>query len=542
MYIPLLPPSCPRSNSSLFKSGFNFQSLGVGGLDKEFGDIFRRVFASRICPPQLVEELGIQHVRGMLLYGPPGCGKTLIARQLGKALNAKEPKIVKGPDVLSKFVGESEANIRKLFEDADAEQAARGDDSDLHIIIMDEMDAICKRRGSTRDGTGVHDSIVNQLLSKIDGVDVLNNILLIGMTNRLDMIDDALTRPGRLEVKVEIGLPDVAGRAQILQIHTTELQKFKRMSDDVRLDELAELTKNFTGAEIAGAVRSAKAFALARETDIQDLGKSIDPRKVIVTMDDFERAVSETTPAFGVQDDELKVYYRNGMFHYGEDFEAVYNTVQRLINQVRNSEKTPLMSCLVSGAAGSGKSAFIAKLAADSQFPLVKRIGADTLVGYGEQAKAGRIVDIFEDAYKSPLSIILLDDLERLLEYVPIGHRFSNIVLQTLLVLINRPPPKTTRRLMILATTSAGGVLGEMGLHDVFNVHLKLPFVMPGAQMRMVLDASDQVMDQHLDAVTELLTDPVGIKRLLMLVEMARTEDGEITPDNFAVCLSELGM
>ena len=107
--------------------------------------------------------------------------------------------------------------MRKLFEDAELEMKERGDDSDLHIIIFDEIDSVCKQRGSGGAGsTGVGDTVVNQMLSKIDGVNALNNILLIGMTNRKDMIDDALLRPGRLEVHVEISLPDEAGRVQIL--------------------------------------------------------------------------------------------------------------------------------------------------------------------------------------------------------------------------------------------------------------------------------------------------------------------------------------
>ena len=108
-------------------------------------------------------------------------------------------------------MGGSEQKIRDLFADAEAEQKSEGGNSMLHIVIFDEFDAICKARGSSNDNTGVSDSIVNQLLSKIDGVDSLNNILIIGMTNRKDMIDDAILRPGRLEVHVEIGLPDEAG-------------------------------------------------------------------------------------------------------------------------------------------------------------------------------------------------------------------------------------------------------------------------------------------------------------------------------------------
>jgi vesicle-fusing ATPase len=145
---------------------------------------------------------------------------------------------------------------------------AKGDESGLHIIIFDELDAICKQRGSTNNGTGVGDSIVNQLLSKLDGVDQLNNILIIGMTNRLDMIDEALTRPGRLEVHMEISLPDEKGRLQILTIHTAKMRDNGVMDRDVNLPELAAITKNFSGAEIGGLVKSATSFAFNRHVKV----------------------------------------------------------------------------------------------------------------------------------------------------------------------------------------------------------------------------------------------------------------------------------
>ena len=189
---------------SIINPNWDFSTMGIGGLDEEFNAIFRRAFASRVFPPEIMEQLGCSHVKGILLHGPPGTGKTLMARQIGKMLNAKEPKIVNGPEIFNKFIGESEANIRKLFEEAEDDERRLGVNSPLHIIIFDEIDAICKKRGSEHGMSGVNDTVVNQLLSKIDGVDRLNNILVIGMTNRPDMIDDALTRPGRLEVQVRV--------------------------------------------------------------------------------------------------------------------------------------------------------------------------------------------------------------------------------------------------------------------------------------------------------------------------------------------------
>merc|ERR1719356_731794 len=150
---------------SIFRPDFSFEELGIGGLSKEFGNIFRRAFASRVFPPHVVRDLGINHVRGMLLYGPPGTGKTLIARQLAKFLRAAEPKIVNGPELRNKYVGQGEENIRNLFADAEREYKQQGDNSQLHVIICDEFDSMCKSRGTASDSTGTNDSMVNHRLS-----------------------------------------------------------------------------------------------------------------------------------------------------------------------------------------------------------------------------------------------------------------------------------------------------------------------------------------------------------------------------------------
>ncbi|CAK0803094.1 unnamed protein product [Prorocentrum cordatum] len=268
---------------SIFRPDFNFEELGIGGLSKEFGNIFRRAFASRVFPPHIVRDLGINHVRGMLLYGPPGTGKTLIARQLAKFLKAAEPKIVNGPEMMNKYVGQSEENIRNLFADAEKEYKQQGDNSQLHVIICDEFDSMCKARGSTGDSTGTNDSMVNQLLSKIDGVDSLNNILLIGMTNRIDLIDEAVLRPGRLEVHVEINLPDENGRVEILNIHTKTARAKGYLDSAVSIPALAAKTKNFSGAELEGFVRAATSYAMNKRVNFQDVAKSKDMGSVLVT-------------------------------------------------------------------------------------------------------------------------------------------------------------------------------------------------------------------------------------------------------------------
>lgn len=123
------------------------ESLGIGGLDEELTNLFRRAFASRRLPHTIIEKYGIKHVKGILLYGPPGTGKTLIARQLAKSLKAKTLNIVNGPEVFSKYVGESEENVRKLFLPAREDEKKYGDESPIHVVVFDEIDAICRQRG-----------------------------------------------------------------------------------------------------------------------------------------------------------------------------------------------------------------------------------------------------------------------------------------------------------------------------------------------------------------------------------------------------------
>uniref|UniRef100_A0A7S2MX11 Vesicle-fusing ATPase n=1 Tax=Helicotheca tamesis TaxID=374047 RepID=A0A7S2MX11_9STRA len=531
--------------SNIFLKDFDFEKLGIGGLDSEFNEIFRRAFASRIWPAHIIKQMGINHVRGMLLYGPPGCGKTLIARQIGKVLNAREPKIVNGPEILDKYVGGSEEKVRELFAEAEKEQLEAGDHSMLHIIILDEMDAICKSRGTVRDGTGVSDSVVNQLLSKIDGVDSLNNILLIGMTNRKDMIDDALLRPGRLEVHVEIGLPDTKGRMQILGIHTNNMREANRLQPEVikRLDEIAERTKNFSGAEIEGLVKAATSFALTRCVDVKDLSKAPDEKNLILRFDDFDRALNDVQPKFGAKSQELKALYRNGFVPYGDEFDMLMGTMDRLVEQVRASEKTPLMSVLLHGPPASGKTAVTAKVAVSSGYPFVRMISADEMIGYSEMSKCQTIHKVFLDSYKSPLSLIFIDDIERIIDYVPIGPRFSNTVLQTLLVLLKKVPPDNGRKLLIIGTTSCPHLLEDLGLVQAFSVQQAVPLLEEPSQIEEVLRVAAHLSEHDAESISKAITKPIGIKTLLMVAEMAQqgSPKGQVDVNIFLECLHTVG-
>merc|ERR1719464_1350820 len=399
---------------SIINPDWDFTKMGVGGLDIEFNAIFRRAFASRVFPPEVMEQLGCKHVKGILLYGPPGTGKTLMARQIGQMLNSREPKIVNGPEILDKYVGESEANIRKLFAEAEEEEVRMGPLSGLHIIIFDEIDAICKARGSTGSSSGVNDTVVNQLLSKIDVVNQLNNILIIGMTNRLDMIDDALTRPGRLEVKIEIGLPKEQGRAAILNIHTQKMKANGKLSKDVDLNELAKLTKNFSGAELSGLVRASQAGALNR---LVKAGKTveIDPdaaEKLMITRADFLYSLeNDVKPAFGASQEKLQDFLSGGIIVWGNPVQDILEDGRLLLQQAAGSDGSGLVSIMLEGAPNAGKTALAAQLALNSGFPFVKICSPDDMVGFTESAKCMMIRKIFDDAYRSSNSCIVVGSL-----------------------------------------------------------------------------------------------------------------------------------
>ena len=265
----------------------------------------------------------------------------------------------------------------------------------------------------------------------MDGVDQLNNILIIGMTNRIDMIDEALLRPGRLEVHMEISLPDEHGRHQILNIHTFKMRTNGLMDDDVDLAELASLTKNFSGAEIGGLIKSATSYAFNRHVKVGTMaGISDDVENLHVNRTDFMRALDEVHPAFGVSEEELQQVIQSGIIHYDtivdvcprQYFYSLLTLFQELlksgmlfVEQVRSSVRTPLVSILLHGPPGSGKTALGASIAQASGFPFIKLISPDSMVGFSEAQKVSTITKVFSDSYKSPLSVVVVDNIERLI-------------------------------------------------------------------------------------------------------------------------------
>ncbi|XP_018009113.1 vesicle-fusing ATPase 1-like isoform X1 [Hyalella azteca] len=515
-----------QSHTSLFAADWDFQKMGIGGLDEQFVQILRRAFASRVFPPEVVDTMGIKHVKGILLYGPPGTGKTLMARQIGKMLNAREPKIVNGPEILDKYVGESEANVRRLFAEAEEEEKRMGPNSGLHIIIFDEIDAICKQRGSVAGNTGVNDTVVNQLLSKIDGVEQLNNILVIGMTNRKDMMDEALMRPGRLEIQVEISLPNEKGRFDILKIKTNKMATHGKLDPDVDIAELAALTKNFSGAELEGLVKAASSSALKRYIHLGNQIK-VDPDaidKLKVTRADFIYSLeNDVKPSLGTSDEALNEFIERGIISWGHTRDLLERGLM-FVKQARSPETSNRLCLLLEGAPTAGTSALAAYLAKNSDFPFVKVITSSEMVGYTESSKCLRIKKMFDDAYRSELSCIFMNDLEQLMGYSPIGPRYQSIVLDAMYSLLSSSPPKG-RKLLVICTSKRREVLEELGLLPMFTAVLRVPYIREVEDVRMVLEESQAMSSAEVDEVCRHITHGevfVGVKKLLGLLDTMR--------------------
>ena len=241
----------------------------VGGLDAS-REKLREGIELPLKHPEAFKRLGIRPAKGFLLYGPPGTGKTVLAKATAREAQATFIS-VKSSDLLSKWYGESEQQIARLF--ARARQVAPT------VIFIDELDSLVPARGAGMGEPQVTERVVNTILSEMDGLEELNNVVVIGATNRPNLIDPALLRPGRFDELIYVGPPDANGRAQILKIHTAKMP----LAKDVDLAVLAQRSDRFTGADLEDLVRRAGLTALRRGLD-----------EKTVTMADFEAALKET--------------------------------------------------------------------------------------------------------------------------------------------------------------------------------------------------------------------------------------------------------
>jgi len=375
----------------------------IGGCRKQLA-LIKEMVELPIRHPQLFKAIGIKPPRGVLLYGPPGTGKTMIARAVANETGAFF-FLINGPEVMSKMAGESESNLRKAFEEADKNAPS--------IIFIDEIDSIAPKREKTNGE--VEKRIVSQLLTLMDGLKQRSQVIVMAATNRPNSIDPALRRFGRFDREVDIGIPDTTGRLEILQIHTKKM----KLHDDVRLDELAQDTHGFVGADI-GQLCSEAAYQQIREKmDLFDLeDDTIDVEvldQLAVTMDNFRFAKEKTNPS-AIR--EVSVEIPNVTW---EDVGGLEETKAELREMVQYPVEHPEMfqyfgmaaskGVLFYGPPGCGKTLLAKAIANECQANFISIKGPELLtMWFGESESNVR--DIFDKARSAAPCVLFFDELD----------------------------------------------------------------------------------------------------------------------------------
>ncbi|WP_440948134.1 CDC48 family AAA ATPase [Methanosarcina sp. T3] len=377
----------------------------LGGLKDAISKV-REMIELPLKHPELFDRLGIDAPKGILLQGPPGTGKTLLAKAVANESDAYFISI-NGPEIMSKYYGESERAIREIFEDAEKNAPA--------IIFLDEIDSIAPKRAEV---TGeVERRVVAQLLSLMDGLKTRKNVIVIGATNRPEALDIALRRPGRFDREIELRVPDTEGRLEIFQIHTRGMP----LAENVDLMDFAQITYGFVGADIAALCREAAMSALRRILPEINLNEPEIPKKVLddlqVTREDFENALKDVQPS-AIR--EILIEVPNVSWEDVGGLDRVKELLKEVVEwPLKNPEsyrdigvEAP-KGVLLYGPPGTGKTLLAKAIAHESDANFITAKGSDLLSKwYGESEK--RIAEVFTRARQVAPSIIFLDELDSL--------------------------------------------------------------------------------------------------------------------------------
>ncbi|AMK13080.1 AAA family ATPase CDC48 subfamily protein [methanogenic archaeon mixed culture ISO4-G1] len=389
----------PAANGDVPKVSYD----DIGGL----GDAVKKIREMVELPlrhPELFKRLGVEAPKGVLLHGPPGTGKTMLAKAVAGETSSNFISIG-GPEIVSKFYGESEGKLREIFKEAEENSPS--------IIFIDEIDSIAPKRDEV---SGEEERrIVAQLLSLMDGLNSRGKVVVIGATNRPNAIDEALRRPGRFDREIEIGIPDRDGRYEILQIHTRGMP----LADDVDLNWLADKTHGYAGADISALTKEAAMAALRRVLPDVDLEAEEIPREVLnnilVTKDDFKNALKDMQPSTMR---EVLIEKPNVKW---EDIGALESAKQELKEAVEwplkfgkvfeHMNAKPPKGILLYGPPGTGKTLLAKAVATESEANFISVKGPEFLNKWvGESEKAVR--ETFRKARQASPCVIFMDEID----------------------------------------------------------------------------------------------------------------------------------
>jgi len=375
----------------------------VGGLRDEVRKI-REMIELPLRHPELFERLGVEAPKGVLLHGPPGTGKTLLARAVASETQANFTAI-SGPEIVSKFYGQSEENLREIFKQAQENAPS--------IVFIDEIDSIAPKRDEV---TGeVERRIVAQLLSLMDGLQGRGKVVVIGATNRVNSLDPALRRPGRFDREVEIGIPDKEGRLEVLQVHTRGMP----LAADVGLEELAGITHGYVGADLAALCKEAALRALRRVLPDIDLEVEQIPLEVLnrlaVTRDDFLHAYREMEPSTlrEVLIEKPNVHW-DDIGGLDEVKQALRETVEWPLKYgpvFQRADAKPPKGVLLHGPPGTGKTLLARAVATESEANFISVKGPEFFSKWvGESERAVR--ETFRKAKQAAPCIVFFDEFD----------------------------------------------------------------------------------------------------------------------------------
>ncbi|MDR3205746.1 MAG: CDC48 family AAA ATPase [Candidatus Methanoplasma sp.] len=391
----------PASPSAADIPGVSYDDLG--GLGNAVSKI-REMVELPLRHPELFKRLGVEAPKGVLLHGPPGTGKTMLAKAVAGETSSNFVTIG-GPEIVSKFYGESEGKLREIFKEAEENAPS--------IIFIDEVDSIAPKRGEAAGET--ERRIVAQLLSLMDGLNSRGKVVVIAATNRPNSIDEALRRPGRFDREIEIGIPDREGRLEILQIHTRGMP----LDESVDIPKLANRTHGFAGADISALCKEAAMAALRRVLPEVDLEADEIPSEVLgrisVTMEDFLSVLKDLRPATMR---EVLIEKPNVKW---EDIGALESAKQELKEAVewplkygkvfRHMGAKPPKGLLLYGPPGTGKTMLAKAVATESEANFISVKGPEFLNKWvGESEKAVR--ETFRKARQASPCVIFIDEID----------------------------------------------------------------------------------------------------------------------------------
>ena len=374
----------------------------IGGLKEEVKKV-REMIEIPLKRPELFERLGISPPKGVLMHGPPGTGKTLLAKAVANESDAHFIAI-NGPEIMSKYVGGSEERLRELFEEAEENAPS--------IIFIDEIDAIAPKREEVSGE--VERRTVAQLLTLMDGLKSRGQVVVIGATNRPDALDQAIRRGGRFDREIEIGVPDRDGRSEVLQIHTRGMP----LDDKVDLDEMADTTHGFVGADLESLCKEAAMRVLRRvmpdiKGDEEISNETL--KKMIVTKSDFKEALKEVQPSalreVLVQVPDIKWDDIGGLESAKQELQEAVEWPLKYPESFEKFGVRPPRGVLIYGPPGTGKTLLAKAVANESDANFIAVKGPELLSKWvGESEKGVR--EVFRKARQTAPTVIFFDEID----------------------------------------------------------------------------------------------------------------------------------